>query len=70
MAKPYRLSSYIAGAKAALNNIGYDDYMVYYTLIAMGVPASAIGHIGKAVRDKRDNVLIKQGKENELSDTQ
>ena len=70
MAKPYKLSSYIAGAKAALNYRGYDDYMVYYTLIAMGVPASAIGHIGKAERDKRDNVLIKQGKENELSDTQ
>ena len=68
MGQPYKLSSYVAGAKAALNYRGYDDYMVYYTLIAMGVKPSAIGHIGKEEREKRDNVLIKQGKENEPSD--
>ena len=53
MAKPYRMSSYVAGAKAALNYRGFDDYMVYYTLLAMGISPSAIKHIGKSEREKR-----------------
>ena len=32
-------------------------------------PGQKLTDVGKAERDKRDNVLIKQGKENELSDT-
>ena len=53
MAQPYRMSSYVAGAKAALNYRGYDDFMVYYTLLAMGISPSAIKHIGKSEREKR-----------------
>ena len=65
MAHSHNMTSYIAGAKSALNFRGFDDYMVYYTLIGMGVNPSAISHIGKAEREKRESKLIKQGKENE-----
>jgi hypothetical protein len=54
MAQPYRTSSFVAGAKAALNYRGYDDFMVYYTLLSMGVPVSDIDHIGKSEREKRE----------------
>ena len=53
MTKPHRTSSYIAGAKEALNYRGYDDFMVYYTLLSMGVPTIEIDYIGKAEREKR-----------------
>ncbi len=44
--------SYIAGAKEALNYRGFDDYMVYYTLIGMGMPSDLIDHIGKEERGR------------------
>jgi len=47
---------YIAGAKEALNYRGYDDVMVYYTLLSMGVPKDAIKDIGK---EERDNMVNK-----------
>jgi hypothetical protein len=56
MAQPYKTSSFVAGAKAALNHRGYDDFMVYYTLLSMGIPTSAIDHIGKAEREKREEL--------------
>ena len=63
MAEPYKTSSYVAGAKAALNYRGYDDFMVYYTLLAMGISTSAIKHIGKAEREKREELSgIKRNK--------
>jgi len=63
MAQPYRMSSYVAGAKAALNHRGFDDYMVYYTLLSMGISPSAIDHIGKAEREKREELSgIKENK--------
>ena len=55
MAEPYKISSFVAGAKAALNHRGFDDYMVYYTLIAMGIDKTYIDHIGKDERNKRTN---------------
>jgi len=48
---------YIAGAKEALNHRGYDDFMVYYTLLSMGVPKDSIQDIGKEERDKRVNKM-------------
>lgn len=63
MAQPYKTSSFVAGAKAALNHRGYDDFMVYYTLLSMGIPTSAIDHIGKAEREKREELSgIKENK--------
>ena len=47
---------YIAGAKAALNHRGYDDSMVYYTLISMGVCNKYVEYIGKAEREKREEL--------------
>ena len=46
---------YVAGAKDALNHRGFDDLMVYYTLLAMDVPVKYIYHIGKDEREKRVN---------------
>ena len=63
MASPYSMPIYVAGAKAALNYRGYDDFMVYYTLLSMGLPASAINHIGKEEREKREELSgIKRNK--------
>ena len=63
MANPIDLTSYVAGAKNALNYRGFDDYMVYYTLLAMGISPSAIKHIGKAEREKREELSeIKRNK--------
>ena len=52
MKKAHDVPSYIAGAKAALNYRGFDDYMVYYTLLAMGMPSEDISNIGKEERDR------------------
>ena len=41
------MNIYITGAKHALNYRGFDDYMVYYTLLAMGIPREHIDYIGK-----------------------
>ena len=46
---------YVTGAKDALNYRGFDDFMVYYTLLSMGVPKRYIQYIGKEERDKRVN---------------
>ena len=48
---------YITGAKHALNYRGFDDYMVYYTLLAMGIPREHIDYIGKDERNKRENKM-------------
>ena len=54
---------YVRGAKEALNYRGFDDYMVYYTLLAMGVPTTFIDHLGKAEREKREELSgIKRNK--------
>lgn len=47
---------YVDGAKAALNHRGYDDSMVYYTLISMGVCNEYVEYIGKAEREKREEL--------------
>ena len=48
---------YVTGAKHALNYRGFDDYMVYYTLLSMGIPTEHIDYIGKDERNKRDNKM-------------
>tara|TARA_Y100000310_G_C20526890_1_gene736496 strand:- start:523 stop:741 length:219 start_codon:yes stop_codon:yes gene_type:complete len=48
---------YVKGAKDALNYRGFDDYMVYYTLLSMGVPIKHIDHLGKDERNKRYNKM-------------
>ena len=55
MASPYNMNTYVEGAKSALNYRGFDDYMVYYTLLAMGIDKTYIDHIGKDERNKRTN---------------
>ena len=56
MANPIDLTSYVAGAKNALNYRGFDDYMVYYTLLSMGISKTYIEHIG---REEREIILNK-----------
>ena len=51
MANPIDLTSYVAGAKNALNYRGFDDYMVYYTLLSMGISKTYIEHIGSEERE-------------------
>tara|TARA_R100000152_G_C6747789_1_gene171367 strand:+ start:854 stop:1135 length:282 start_codon:yes stop_codon:yes gene_type:complete len=63
VANPIDLKSYVAGAKNALNYRGFDDYMVYYTLLSMGIPPSAIEHIGREEREKQGELSgIKENK--------
>ena len=57
------MESYVDGAREALNYRGFDDFMVYYTLLAMGVPTSDIDHIGRTEREKREELSgIKRNK--------
>ena len=56
MTKPYDEPSFVAGAKSALNYRGFDDYMVYYTLLSMGISKTYIEHIG---REEREIILNK-----------
>ena len=49
------MESYVDGAREALNYRGFDDYMVYCTLLSMGVPITSIDNLGKAEREKERN---------------
>jgi len=49
------MESYVDGAREALNYKGYDDFMVYCTLLSMGIPTIYIDHLGKEKREKKRN---------------
>ena len=46
------MSTYVAGAKAALKHEGLTDSEVYDTLLSMGIPEYSVRHIGKEERNK------------------
>jgi hypothetical protein len=50
--QPYKMSTYVAGAKAALKHEGLTDSEVYDTLLSMGIPEYSVRHIGKEERNK------------------
>ena len=49
------MENYVDGARDALNYRGFDDCMVYYTLLSMGISTEYIDHLGKAEREKKRN---------------
>ena len=55
--QPYKISTYVAGAKAALKHKGFTDLEIYDTLLAMRIDKTYIDHIGKDERNKRDNKM-------------
>jgi len=51
--QPYKISTYVAGAKAALKHKGFTDSEVYDTLLSMGIPELNIRHIGETERTSK-----------------
>ena len=61
--QPYKVSTFVAGAKSALKHRGFTDSEIYDTLLSMGIRPSAISHIVKEESDKKDELKrIKRNK--------